>query len=74
MGLNEFFKEKAENELRETESRKSQALAQFREMINKHPYLSKVRQGKFYRKLAELENWCENLKVRSFCDIKLATS
>jgi hypothetical protein len=51
MGLDKFYIEKAENELRETESRKSQALAQFREWINKHPYLKSVRQGKIYYRI-----------------------
>lgn len=46
--MDKFFIEKAENELRETESRKTQSLAQFREWINKHPYLKGVRQGKNY--------------------------
>lgn len=37
----------AKNELREDDLRKSQSLAQFRDWISKHPFLSEVRQGKF---------------------------
>lgn len=36
----------AKNELREDDLRKSQSLAQFRDWISKHPFLSEVRQGK----------------------------
>jgi hypothetical protein len=46
VAMDNFFIEKAKNELRETESRKSQSLEQFRAWINKHPFLSNVRQGK----------------------------
>lgn len=45
MTLDEFFVEKAKNELRETESRKRQSLQQFRELLQKHPFLKGVRQG-----------------------------
>lgn len=48
MVLDNFYIEKAKNELRETESRKSQSLAQFREWINKHSFLRDVRQGNFH--------------------------
>lgn len=40
------FIEKARIELREDESRKYQSLAQFRDWLSKHPFLSSVRQGK----------------------------
>lgn len=42
--------EKAKAELGENDLKKTQSLAQFREWISKHPYLSAVRQGKFQRK------------------------
>jgi hypothetical protein len=38
--------EKALLELREDDSRREQSLAQFREWLAKHPFLSQVRQGK----------------------------
>lgn len=44
--VSEKFKEIAKLELREDEQRKQQALAHFREWLNKHPYIRKVRQGK----------------------------
>jgi hypothetical protein len=43
--MDQKFIDKAEAELGETELRKSQALAQFREWISKHPFLNNVRQG-----------------------------
>lgn len=36
------FVEIAESELRETSSRKTQALQQFNEMLNKHPFIKKI--------------------------------
>ncbi|XP_070507433.1 alpha-tocopherol transfer protein-like [Chironomus tepperi] len=44
MPLDNFFIEKAKNELRETETRKAQSLEQFRDWINKHAFLKDVRQ------------------------------
>ncbi|KAG5670206.1 hypothetical protein PVAND_000484 [Polypedilum vanderplanki] len=44
MTLDNFFIEKAKNELRETETRKEQSLDQFREWISKHAFLKDVRQ------------------------------
>lgn len=46
MPLDDFYIEKAKNELRETDGRKSQSLEQFREWISKHLFLKDVRQGK----------------------------
>lgn len=46
MVLDNFFVEKARNELRETQSRKTQSLEQFRDWINKHAFLRDVRKGK----------------------------
>lgn len=43
MTLDNFFVEKAKNELRETESRKEQSLEQFRDWLSKHPFLNDVR-------------------------------
>lgn len=43
--MDKKFVEKAKNELREDESRKEQSLKQFRERIEKHPFLSNCRQG-----------------------------
>lgn len=40
------FKDIAKEELREDESVRSQALAQFREWIAKHPHIKKCRTGK----------------------------
>lgn len=40
------FYEIAKNELREDDSRREQALAQFNEFLDKHPFLVKVRRGK----------------------------
>ena len=37
--------EKAEKELRETESRRKQSLEQFKNWLKKHPYLKNTRQG-----------------------------
>jgi hypothetical protein len=45
MTLDNFFIEKAKNELRETETRKAQSLEQFRDWISKHAFLKDVRQG-----------------------------
>jgi hypothetical protein len=47
MSLDNFFTEKAKNELRETDTRKAQSLEQFREWISKHAFLQNVRQGEF---------------------------
>lgn len=38
--LSQFFTEKAKNLYGEDESRKSQSLAQFREWIKKHPFIT----------------------------------
>jgi hypothetical protein len=43
--MDQKFIDKARDELREDDLRKSQALAQFREWLGKHPFLSNVRQG-----------------------------
>lgn len=43
--MDNFFIEKAKNELRETETRKAQSLEQFRDWISKHAFLKDVRQG-----------------------------
>lgn len=40
------FIEIAKDELREDDLRKQQALAQFNEFLDKHPFLVKVRRGK----------------------------
>lgn len=40
------FIEIARNEIGETELKKSQSLAQFREWLSKHPFLKDARQGK----------------------------
>lgn len=45
MVLEQMYIDKAKNELREDDLRKSQSLAQFREWIAKHPFLKNVRQG-----------------------------
>lgn len=45
MSLNDFFIEKAEKELRETDARKNQSLVQFRNWLSNHPFLKDVRQG-----------------------------
>jgi hypothetical protein len=43
--MDSYFIEKAKNELREDDSRRDQALQQFRERISKHTFLSNCRQG-----------------------------
>lgn len=43
--MDQKFIDKAKLELREDEFRKSQSLAQFRDWLSKHPFLSGVRQG-----------------------------
>jgi hypothetical protein len=43
--MDKKFVEKARNELREDDFRKSQSLEQFRDWLSKHPFLSGVRQG-----------------------------
>lgn len=45
MTLDNFFIEKAKSELRETDTRKTQSLEQFRDWLSKHPFLKDVRQG-----------------------------
>ena len=45
MTLDNYFIEKAKNELRETETRKAQSLEQFRDWLSKHAFLKDVRQG-----------------------------
>lgn len=44
--LSEYYLKLAKDELREDENRKSQSLAQFRELIAKHPSIKKCRSGK----------------------------
>lgn len=39
------FIEMAKNELREDDSRRAQALVQFNEWLDKHPFITKVRRG-----------------------------
>ncbi|CRL05182.1 CLUMA_CG018229, isoform A [Clunio marinus] len=46
--LSKFYIDKAKSELREDETRKSQSLAQFREWISKHPFLSEARKDESY--------------------------
>lgn len=43
--LSEKYVQIAKNELREDESRKTQSLQQFRELIDKHPYIRNCRTG-----------------------------
>lgn len=43
--MDQLFVDKARIELGETEARRVQSLAQFREWLAKHPFLSCVRQG-----------------------------
>lgn len=43
--MDQKFIDKARDELGETELRRTQSLAQFREWLAKHPFLSGVRQG-----------------------------
>jgi hypothetical protein len=43
--MDKFFIEKAKSELREDDSRREQALEQFRGRISKHTFLSNCRQG-----------------------------
>lgn len=43
--MDKKFIEKARVELREDDLRKSQALAQMRDWLAKHPYLKEIRQG-----------------------------
>jgi len=45
--LSERFKAIAKEELREDDNRKQQALKQFRDWINSHPFIRNVRQGQF---------------------------
>jgi len=44
--LPSFFTEKAKINFGENESRKSQALAQFREWISKHPFITRCNPSK----------------------------
>lgn len=52
--MDQKFIEIAKNELREDDLRKTQSLAQFREWISKHPFLSEVRQGIILRFVIEV--------------------
>lgn len=58
--VSEKFKEIARIELREDEKRKEQALEHFREWLNKHPYIVKVRQGNWIRSIL---SWNLNLQL-----------
>lgn len=44
--MDQKFLEIAERELRETPSRKTQAVQQLTEMLNKHPFIKKTPAGK----------------------------
>jgi hypothetical protein len=43
--MDQKFTDKAASELGETEVKRTQSLAQFREWLSKHPFLSEARQG-----------------------------
>lgn len=45
MAMDRKFVEIARNELGETDLKRSQSLAQFREWLAKHPFLKNIRQG-----------------------------
>lgn len=51
--------QKNKDEIREEESRKNQALVQFREWISKHPFISNGRQGKLNFMRINLTNFCK---------------
>lgn len=67
--MDQKFIDIAKNELREDDLRKSQSLAQFRDWISKHPFLSEVRQGKtsVHRKLGKVQKNQEGVAMTTNC-------
>lgn len=56
MVMDKKFVEIAKNELGETDLKRSQSLAQFREWLAKHPFLKNIRQGMLETAIIKLVN------------------